>query len=112
MRFAIPVAGGKLAAHFGHCEQFALIDVNEESGDVDGTELVQAPEHEPGLLPRWLAQKGVQVVIAGGMGRRAMGLFAESGIKVAVGAPAESPESLAASYLQGTLKSGENVCDH
>jgi len=112
MRIAIPVAGGKLAMHFGHCEQFALIDVNEESGDVAGTELVEAPEHQPGLLPRWLAQKGVQVVIAGGMGRRAMGLFAESGIKVAVGAPAESPEELARQFLAGSLVTGENVCDH
>ena len=112
MRIAIPVAEGRLATHFGHCAQFALIDVNEESGDVGPTELVQAPEHEPGLLPRWLAEKGVQVVIAGGMGRRALGLFAESGIEVAVGAPAESPEKLAAQFLAGTLKTGENVCDH
>ncbi len=112
MRIAIPVAEGKLAVHFGHCEQFALIDVDEESGDIQGTELVQAPEHEPGLLPRWLAQKGVGLVIAGGMGRRAMGLFAESGIRVAVGAPAEAPEELAKQFLAGSLVTGDNVCDH
>ncbi len=73
---------------------------------------MQAPEHEPGLLPRWLAQKGVGVVIAGGMGRRAMGLFAESGIEVAVGAPAEAPEELARQFLAGSLVTGDNVCDH
>ena len=112
MRIAIPIAEGRLAMHFGHCGQFALIDVDEESGDLGRSELVEAPEHEPGLLPRWLAQRGVGVVIAGGMGRRAMGLFAESGIRVAVGAPAGSPEDLAAAYLAGTLETGENVCDH
>jgi len=112
MRIAIPVADGKLAMHFGHCEQFALIDVDEESGDIHGTELVQAPEHEPGLLPRWLAHQSVKVVIAGGMGRRAMGAFTDSGIVVAVGAPADSPEELARQFLAGSLKTGENVCDH
>jgi len=112
MRIAIPVAEGRLAMHFGHCEQFALIDVDEETGDIGGSELVEAPQHEPGLLPRWLAQRGVGVVIAGGMGRRAMGLFAESGIQVAVGAPVESPEELARQFLAGSLVTGDNVCDH
>jgi ATP-binding protein involved in chromosome partitioning len=112
MRIAIPVAEGKLARHFGHCEQFALVDVNDESGDISGTQLVQAPEHEPGLLPRWLAKKGVGAIIAGGMGRRAMDLFAESGIVVAVGALDESPQELARQFLAGSLKTGENVCDH
>ena len=28
MRFAIPLAEGQLCMHFGHCEQFALVDVD------------------------------------------------------------------------------------
>jgi len=112
MRIAIPVAGGRLAMHFGHCEEFAIFDADPETKAVVGKETLQAPDHQPGLLPRWLAQKGVRVVIAGGMGGRALALFAESGIEVAVGAPADSPEDLVAAYLKGTLKTGENVCDH
>ena len=27
MKFAIPLANGKLTAHFGHCQEFALIEV-------------------------------------------------------------------------------------
>jgi predicted Fe-Mo cluster-binding NifX family protein len=46
------------------------------------------------------------------MGQRAQGLFAEQGIQVVVGAPAEIPERLVADYLAGTLAAGENVCDH
>jgi predicted Fe-Mo cluster-binding NifX family protein len=46
------------------------------------------------------------------MGQRAQGLFARSGIKVVVGAPAERPEDVIAAYLSGTLKVGQNVCDH
>jgi predicted Fe-Mo cluster-binding NifX family protein len=54
----------------------------------------------------------VNLIIAGGMGVRAQDLFKEYGIKVLVGAPANAPEELVASYLNGTLKTGENVCDH
>ena len=112
MRIAIPIADGKLAMHFGHCEEFAVIDADPETKTIIRRESIGAPEHQPGLLPRWLAEKGVEVIIAGGMGRRALDLFAENGIKVAVGAPAEKPEDLAAAYLSGTLKAGQNVCDH
>jgi len=112
LRIAVPVAEGRLATHFGHCEQFALIDVDQAEGAVLQTELVRAPEHQPGLLPRWLAERGVRVVIAGGMARRALDLFAQSGIQVAIGAPVESPEHLATAFLDGTLQVGENVCDH
>jgi predicted Fe-Mo cluster-binding NifX family protein len=46
------------------------------------------------------------------MGGRAQALFSQNGIQVVVGAPAEEPEGLVAAYLDGTLKSGPNVCDH
>lgn len=111
MRIAIPIAQGKLAMHFGHCEQFALVDVDEEK-TITRQEMVQAPEHEPGLLPRWLAERGANVIIAGGMGMRAQQLFSAEGIKVAVGAPAGEPQALATAYINGTLETGPNVCDH
>ena len=109
-RFAIPMARGKLSLHFGHCESFALID--GEDGKITGTEDVQAPEALPGVLPKWLAERGANVIIAGGMGQRAQGLFAEHGIEVAIGAPRGAPEELVRSYVAGTLAAGENICDH
>jgi Mrp family chromosome partitioning ATPase/predicted Fe-Mo cluster-binding NifX family protein len=112
LRFALPLVGGKLSMHFGHCEEFALIDVDEATKKITNKTVVKSPEHEPGLLPRWLHEKGANQIIAGGMGQRAQGLFAENGIKVIVGAPVESPENLVNSYLQGTLQTGANVCDH
>jgi ATP-binding protein involved in chromosome partitioning len=112
MRFAIPLAGGRLCAHFGHCEQFALVDVSEADGQAVRTSRIAPPPHEPGLLPRWLREQGVDVVIAGGMGHRAQQLFAQSGVKVVVGAPSETPEALVAAYFDGTLQCGENACDH
>jgi predicted Fe-Mo cluster-binding NifX family protein/predicted RNA-binding Zn-ribbon protein involved in translation (DUF1610 family) len=112
MRIALPIADGKLAMHFGHCAQFVLVDVDQPAKKIVKTETVDAPEHQPGLLPRWLAERGANVIIAGGMGSRAQTLFAEQGIQVVIGAPAESPEDLVNAYLGGTLQSGENICDH
>jgi len=112
MRIAIPVADGVLSLHFGHCRTMALLDVDPATQAVLRREDAETPPHQPGLLPRWLQEKGVQTVIAGGMGVRARTLFEELGIRVIVGAPALAPERLAADFLAGTLKTGENVCDH
>jgi predicted Fe-Mo cluster-binding NifX family protein len=70
------------------------------------------PAHEPGVLPRWLHDLGVQVIIAGGMGSRAQQLFEENGIKVITGAPMDSPESLVNQYHADMLVTEENVCEH
>jgi len=110
MKFAIPMAEGKLTAHFGHCQEFALIDVDGEQ--IIGKEILIPPPHEPGVLPGWLHELGAEVIIAGGMGQRAIGLFQENKIEVVVGAPALEPETLVTDYINGTLKSGANVCDH
>ena len=112
MRFAIPLTDGRLCNHFGHCQQFALIDVDENNAIMPGMKLIDPPPHEPGVLPRWLSEQGANLIIAGGMGQRAQGLFVKNGINVIVGAPGKSPEVLALSYLDNTLESGANACDH
>ena len=98
--------------HFGHCEHFVLVDVDPLTKKILKQEEIAAPPHETGLLPPWLAERGAKIVIAGGMGQCALGLFAEQGIEVIVGAPAESPEKLVKDYFANTLTSGANICDH
>ena len=110
MKFAIPLAEGKLTAHFGHCQEFALVEV--EGNEVKNTETLIPPPHEPGVLPKWLHDLGAKVVIAGGMGARALDLFAQNDIKVVVGASPEDPERIVTEYLHGALTTGTNVCDH
>jgi len=112
MRIAVPVANGRLAQHFGHCEKFALVDVDPVTKETTASTEVAAPEHQPGLLPEWLREQGVQLVIAGGMGSRAQSLFRAAAIQVLTGAPAEAPETLVRQYLDGRLVTGENACDH
>jgi len=112
MRYAIPVSSGGLSAHFGHCEHFALIDVDEEKKGILKKELVPSPGHQPGLLPQWLAEQGVSVVIAGGMGSRAQGLFQQNRIQVIIGVLESDPEKAVQDYLNGILATGDNICDH
>jgi len=112
MRYAVPVSNGKLAAHFGHCEHFALIDVDEATKAIVSKELVASPGHQPGVLPEWLAEEGVSTVIAGGMGSRAQALFRENRIQVVIGATGHNPEQIVLDHIQGTLATGDNICDH
>ena len=112
MRIAIPVSGGVLCQHFGHCQEFVLVDVDPQTRAVSGTRRIEPPPHEPGVLPRWLKQQGADLVIAGGMGARAQSLFVENGVRVMTGAAPEPPERLVAAYLAGTLVTGANACDH
>jgi predicted Fe-Mo cluster-binding NifX family protein len=112
MRIAIPVADGRLCPHFGHCEAFALVDVNPETKEIVETVLLPAPDHQPGLLPQWLEHHKATVVIAGGMGQRAQDLFSQKNIRVITGAPAEPHEEVVRAYLNDTLHTGDNICDH
>ena len=112
MKIAVPLAAGRLSMHFGHCEEFAILEVDEQARKVLNKSVYKSPPHEPGALPRWLHELGANMIIAGGMGQRAQQLFAQNNITVMVGALVESPEKLVSAYLDGTLQSGVNLCDH
>lgn len=112
MKIAIPIVNGKLALHFGHCECFAFIEVDSVSKTINKREDITAPQHQPGLLPPWLAEQGTNIIISGGMGQRALAMFHQQGIRVEIGAPVDTPEILVTNYLEGNLQFGENVCDH
>lgn len=112
MKYAVPVSGGTMSPHFGHCEQFAFFDVDEQKKEIINKESIMSPEHQPGLLPVWLAERGTSVVIAGGMGPRAVELLQQHGIGVVLGAVESDPEKAVLSHLGGNLATGENVCDH
>lgn len=107
---AIPLENGRLCSHFGHCQQFAIVNIENKA--IVSEKLVTPPPHEPGLLPRWLAERGVTHVIAGGMGQRALDLFAGQNISVSVGAQPKSPSDLVNDWLKNTLTTGANACDH
>lgn len=108
MRIAIAVDGDSVSGHFGHCAEFALVDI--EDGKVAGQSRVAPPPHEPGVLPAFLRQQGAECVVAGGMGPRAVGLFEQHGIHVILGV--QGPVSSAVdALLQGELVGGASTCN-
>jgi len=107
---AVPTSQGILDGHFGHCHQFTMVKV--ENKEIKGITYLDAPPHQPGLLPGWLAERGATDVIAGGMGQRAISLFNDRGVNVFVGAPALPPEEVVKGFLDESLDFSANYCDH
>jgi len=107
---AIPLVGEVLSEHFGHCQQFAFITV--ENDKILSEIKITPPEHQPGLYPRWVAEQGASVVVAGGMGQQAISLFNQQGIDVFVGAPVKAAKELVTDFLAGNLSLNANYCNH
>lgn len=99
--------GQSIAQHFGHCPIFRLVTI--EDGKVVSVEDMPSPKHQPGLLPRVLHERGVHVIIAGGMGGSAQDLFQQYGIKTVVGASGDADQVLE-QFIKGELSSTEEVC--
>ena len=109
MKFALALYGTEISPHFGHCETFLVVDAQD--GKEISREELESPGHQPGLLPKLLAEEGIKCIIAGGMGRRAQMIFADFGIEVIAGAQG-TPDAVIDAFLAGELKTGENICDH
>jgi predicted Fe-Mo cluster-binding NifX family protein len=112
MKIAIPVQDGRLHDHFGGCRHFAVVEIDSEKKRPIATNILPTPEHQPGAFPRWLRNLGVDTVIAGGIGRRALAIFAQHGIVVRAGSSGATVEELVAAYLGGQLKTAPDGCDH
>lgn len=108
MRVAISTDGEFVSAHFGRCPTFTIVDIIK-NGDVVLKESVDNPGHQPGYIPQFLHDKGINCIVAGGMGMRAQGLFDEFGIQVIVGVSGKVNEVIE-QLKKGTLKGGESLC--
>ena len=109
MKVGIATEGNMVAQHFGRCQAYTIVEFQENK--VIKKELVQSPGHQPGFLPGWLAQFGVQYVVCGGMGPRAVELFQQQGINPIMGVSGTIDDTIS-KISAGTLKGGENICDH
>ena len=109
MKIAISTDQGYVSAHFGRCPSYTLVEVQD--GKILSLEEIPNPGHSPGFLPNYLAQKGVNAIIAGGMGPRAQGLFAEKNIQTIIGV--QGPvEEVIKKFIRQELESGQDLCDH
>jgi predicted Fe-Mo cluster-binding NifX family protein len=110
-KIAVPVdLLGVLDGHFGHCKLFSLF--HTEDGNIVNEEKVVPPPHEPGVLPKWLAELGVTDVLAGGMGNRAIQIFNQHNVNVFVGAPQLKAADVVNGFLTQSIEFTANYCDH
>ena len=107
MKIAVASEGNRITEHFGHCEGFAIFEA--ENNRIKSKEFIPNPGHRPGFLPVFLYDKGVNVIISGGMGGGAVDIFNEKGIEVIIGASGEA-EKAVNDYLLGKLKSTGSIC--
>jgi predicted Fe-Mo cluster-binding NifX family protein len=109
---AIPTAEGRLHGHFGGCREFTLVQADPEQRKIVSIRPVTPPPHVPGLFPRWLREQGANVIIVGGIGQRAIAIFAQEGIEVRAGEPDATVEALTLAYLNGQLVNEPAGCAH
>ncbi len=107
MKIAISTDGETVSMHFGRCPHFTLVTI--EGNELKSKEKIDNPGHHPGFLPKFLNEKGVNTIIAGGMGQKAVSLFNEFNIKQVLGIRGEI-DSVISQILEGTLKGGESIC--
>ena len=125
MKIAIPSKGPKgllekIEEHFGRAEYYTIIEVSDDK-EITRVQVETTPftSHSPGDIPNWLKSLGVDLVIARGMGHRAVDFFKQLGIQVVTRANGMIKDIVDA-YLKGTLvveewkgkECGEGECDH
>ncbi|MGD8537736.1 MAG: NifB/NifX family molybdenum-iron cluster-binding protein, partial [Candidatus Aminicenantes bacterium] len=109
VKVAISTDMGHVSAHFGRCASYTIVDIQE--GQVASREEIPNPGHQPGFLPQFLSERGVSIIIAGGMGPRAQGLFAQKNIETLIGV--QGPiDTVITQFLKQDLEVGEDLCGH
>lgn len=90
--------------HFGRCPYYVLVDVEgQEIHSFQAMENPYARQHQPGMVPSFIRSQGVDVMLSGGMGRRAIELFQQFGIQIATGAMGTVQQALQ-NFLNGELR--------
>jgi predicted Fe-Mo cluster-binding NifX family protein len=98
-----------ISPHFGRCPHYIFVDIEgREVIAVAGVDNPYYAQHVPGQVPGFIHSQGVNVMLTGGMGRRAIGFFQQYGIEAVTGASGTVRHALQA-YLGGAL-SGAAPC--
>ena len=107
MKVAVSTDGGEVSAHFGRCPQFTIAVI--EAGKIVKKEVLENPGHDPGRIPKFLKDRGVECIVAGGMGMRAQQFFAEMEIQTLMGITGPVDEVIE-KIAGGSIEGGESLC--
>ena len=114
MKIVIPTTEGKLCGHFGHCESFSFVEINPETKEIISIEERIPEDGISCQSASWISAQGANLVLAGGMGGRPIGLLSQNGVDVVLGCPELPIKEGVEKYMNNSLVTGENTCggDH
>ena len=107
MKIAISTDNGRVSAHFGRAPEFTFVTI--ENNEVIEKIIIPNPGHSVGSIPQFVHQNGANIMIAGGMGHRAIGFFQQYNIEVITGVQGNVNDVIR-EILNGTLEGGESLC--
>lgn len=110
MKIAVTYDNGQIYQHFGHTEKFKIYEV--ENGAVISAVVADTEGQGHGALASFLAQKGVDTLICGGIGGGARMALAAAGIKLYGGVSGEC-DAAVNDLLGGALEYDPDIeCAH
>lgn len=102
-----------LSHHFGRCPFYVVVDVDDK--EIKEVKALQSPFYgnhgEPGEVPTFIKGIGAQVIIAGGMGPKAIGFFEQFGIQAVTGVSGMVREVIKA-HLNGQIEGASPCSEH
>jgi len=107
MKVAIATEGNLVSAHFGRCGEYTIIEIDGDR--VINQEVLKNTGYECGDIPNLLGEKGVKVIVAGGMGAGALQKFSLVGIQPILGIQGNIP-AVIDGLIKGTIEGGESLC--
>ena len=112
MKIALPTRNGKIDSHFGHCEYYTVVEINEKK-EIVSKSILESPEGCgcKSNIAYTLAEVGVEVMLAGNMGQGAVNVLASQNINVIRGCSGDIDE-VVAKWIEGNLTDNSIVCDH
>ena len=110
-KIAIPINENEmLEGHFGQTKAFAIYSV--ENDKISGKTILTPPPHAPGVLPKWINENGVNILLVSTMGERARKILDYFNIEVFLGAPTLHADILVENFLTNKLVFDPHLCDH
>ena len=107
MKIAVTTEDNMVFPHFGRSPQFTIYEI--EDCKIKDKKILANPGHEMGVIPEFLKNEGVSLVITGGMGMRARELFSQYNIDCFVGVEGSSDDAVNA-YLNNALENKDSIC--
>lgn len=111
MIIAVPYADGMVNGHFGRTQAFLVAEARE--GKVADMTLysVEGLQHNHGGLVSFLQSRGVEVVLAGGMGEPMQQALKQAGFALYCGVSGPAKEAVEA-FLRGAITQSDATCGH